>query len=76
MLCQLSKGEQCVGDLEKTVGIKQPTLSQQLTVLRSENLVDTRREGKLIYYKISSNEALSIMELLYEQFCSLGEGSK
>lgn len=74
LLCQLSKGEQCVGDLEKIVGIKQPTLSQQLSVLRSENLVDTRREGKLIYYSISSKEALSVMKLLYEQFCLPREG--
>lgn len=74
LLCQLSQGEQCVGDLEKLVGIKQPTLSQQLTILRSENLVGTRREGKLIYYSIASKEALLIMNLLYEQFCLSNEG--
>ena len=74
LLCRLSQGEQCVGDLEKIVGIKQPTLSQQLTVLRSEKLVDTRREGKLIYYSIASKEALSVMKLLYEQFCLPREG--
>jgi ArsR family transcriptional regulator len=76
LLCQLSQGEKCVGDLEKLVGIKQPTLSQQLTVLRSENLVDTRREGKLIYYSIISKEALSVMKLLYEQYCLPTEGEE
>lgn len=74
LLCQLSQGERCVGDLEKSVGIKQPTLSQQLTVLRNENLVQTRREGKQIYYSIVSQEALLVMKLLYEQFSLRNEG--
>lgn len=69
LLCQLSQAEMCVGDLEKVLGIKQPTLSQQLTVLRTEQLVSTRREGKQIYYRISSQEALVIIQLLYAQFC-------
>jgi len=69
LLCQLSQTEMCVGELEAATGIKQPTLSQQLTVLRSENLVNTRRDGKQIYYSIASQEALAIMQLLYEQFC-------
>lgn len=69
LLCQLSQGEQCVSDLEKISGIRQPTLSQQLTVLRTENLVTTRREGKQIYYSIASHEALLVMKLLHEQFC-------
>jgi len=69
LLCQLSQSEMCVSELETAVGIKQPTLSQQLTVLRSVNLVNTRRDGKQIYYSISSQEALAIMQLLYDQFC-------
>lgn len=69
LLCQLSQAEMCVSELEAAVGIKQPTLSQQLTVLRSENLVNTRRDGKQIYYSIASQEALAIMLLLYDQFC-------
>jgi DNA-binding transcriptional ArsR family regulator len=76
LLCQLSKGEQYVGDLEKLVGIKQPTLSQQLTILRTENLVNTRREGKLIYYSIASKQALAVMKLLYEQYCQPTEGER
>ncbi|HGN3019326.1 TPA: ArsR/SmtB family transcription factor, partial [Pseudomonas aeruginosa] len=33
LLCQLTQGEACVSDLETSLGIQQPTLSQQLTVL-------------------------------------------
>jgi DNA-binding transcriptional ArsR family regulator len=69
ILCQLSQGERCVSELETSLGIVQPTLSQQLTVLRNEQLVTTRREGKNIYYQFSSPQALAVMEVLYSQFC-------
>jgi len=72
LLCQLSQGEKRVGELEEILGIVQPTLSQQLTVLREEELVTTRREGKNIYYQISSPQALAVMHVLYQEFC---EGS-
>jgi DNA-binding transcriptional ArsR family regulator len=69
LLCQLSQGEKRVGELEEILGIVQPTLSQQLTVLREEGLVTTRREGKNIYYQIASPQALAVMNVLFEQFC-------
>jgi len=70
ILCQLTQGERCVSDLETSLGIGQPTLSQQLTVLRNEKLVTTRREGKNIYYQFTSPTALAVMEVLYSQFCT------
>ena len=74
LLCQLSQGEYAVGELESLLGIGQPTLSQQLAVLRDEQLVSTRREGKQIFYRIDSKEALALLQVLYQQFClpSLG----
>jgi len=69
ILCQLSQGEARVGELEEQLGIIQPTLSQQLTVLRAEELVTTRRDGKNIYYSLASTRALAVIETLYMQFC-------
>ncbi|HAF92129.1 metalloregulator ArsR/SmtB family transcription factor [Pseudomonas sp. S5(2021)] len=69
LLCQLCQGERNVSELEALLGIQQPTLSQQLGVLRREKLVATRREGKQIYYRISSAPALAVIETLYQQFC-------
>ncbi len=69
LLCQLSQGEKRVGELEEITEIVQPTLSQQLTVLREEELVTTRREGKSIYYRIASEQALAVMQVLFDQFC-------
>ena len=76
LLCQLAQGEKRVGELEEILGIVQPTLSQQLTVLRDEDLVVTRREGKNIYYQIASTPAMAVMEVLYQQFCGPHEESK
>ena len=70
LLCQLLQGEHNVGELEAALGIVQPTLSQQLTVLRDEALVSTRREGKNIYYRIDSPQAQAVIRTLYQQFCN------
>ncbi|RYE41054.1 MAG: transcriptional regulator [Hyphomicrobiales bacterium] len=70
LLCQLSHGEMCVSDLEQTLGIRQPTLSQQLGVLRSEGVVDTRREGKNIFYSVAEPAVLEILAVLYRLYCS------
>jgi ArsR family transcriptional regulator len=69
LLCQMSQGEFCVSDLEELTGIRQPTLSQQLTVLRDEEMVSTRRDGKQIFYRIDSTEALAVMKVLYDLYC-------
>lgn len=74
VLCQLVEGERSVGELERLLGIVQPTLSQQLAVLRREGLVETRRDGKQVYYRIASAAALAILETLYRHFCA-GEAS-
>lgn len=69
LLCQLTEGERNVGELQEALGIQQPTLSQQLGVLREAQLVETRREGKNIYYRVASPRALAVLQVLYEQYC-------
>jgi DNA-binding transcriptional ArsR family regulator len=70
LLCQLSQGESSVGELEELLGIRQPTLSQQLGVLRAEQVVSTRRQGKNIFYSVADPAVLEIMALLYLLYCS------
>ena len=69
LLCQLVEGEKTVSELEGLTGIRQPSLSQQLGVLRGESLVSTRREGKWIYYRVASEQALEILATLHRIFC-------
>jgi DNA-binding transcriptional ArsR family regulator len=70
ILCQLSQQEMCVGELETTLDITQPTLSQQLTVLRKAELVTTRREGRNVHYSIVEGPALEVIDILYQHFCA------
>jgi len=70
LLCRLAEREHTVGELEQALGIVQPTLSQQLGVLRREGLVDTRRDGKYIHYRIASDDALALMQTLHARFCA------
>jgi ArsR family transcriptional regulator len=69
LLCQLSQGEMSVGELAQALEIRQPTLSQQLGVLRQEGLVSTRRDGKQIYYVVSDEKTLAILNTLYQLYC-------
>ena len=69
LLCQLMEGERCVGELEELLDIRQPTLSQQLGVLRGEGLVEARREGKNVYYSLADARVERMLPVLYELFC-------
>lgn len=72
LLCLLSEGESTVTELEAALGLRQPAISQQLARLRAEGLVASRRDGKSIHYRLASEEARRVMELLYELFCRTG----
>jgi DNA-binding transcriptional ArsR family regulator len=69
LLCELSRGECSVGELEERLDIRQPTLSQQLGVLRAEGLVQTRREGKFIHYSVADPGILALLDTLYRTYC-------
>lgn len=70
ILCYLATGEKSVTELEQLLHARQAAVSQQLARLRLEGLVSTRREGKVIWYRLSDDRALRILELVYEMFCN------
>ena len=69
ILCQLATGEKSVGDLERLLSARQAAVSQQLSRLRLEGLVEPRRDGKTIYYSLTDERARQIITLLYGMFC-------
>jgi DNA-binding transcriptional ArsR family regulator len=69
ILCILAEGEKSVTELEHLLSLRQPTVSQQLARLRADGLVTTRREGKVIYYSLASDEARVIIGAIYDVFC-------
>lgn len=69
MLCQLAEGEKSVSELTELLDERQPTVSQQLARLRSEKLVQARREGQQVFYSLASEEVRSLILALHATFC-------
>ncbi len=73
ILCHLASAGECsVTELENLLGQRKAAVSQQLARLRLEGLVDTRRDGKAIYYRLTDGRARKMLELVYEMFCADG----
>ncbi|MBZ0130426.1 MAG: metalloregulator ArsR/SmtB family transcription factor [Rhodobacteraceae bacterium] len=69
ILCHLLEGEKSVQQLQGHVGLSQSALSQQLAILRGQNLVSTRREAQLVFYSLASPEAEVLIATLYDLYC-------
>lgn len=76
ILCHLATGEKTVTDLERLLSQRQAAVSQQLARLRFEGLVDNRRDGKTIYYRLADGRVEQMIGLLYGMFCgTAGDGA-
>ena len=69
ILCHLATGEKSVTELEELLSSRQAAVSQQLSRLRLEGLVTPRRDGKVIYYRLTDDRPRQIMEIVYDLFC-------
>ena len=69
VLCHLAQGEMAAGDIAQALDKKAPAMSQQLSVLRREGIIEARREGQSIYYRIADEDAVAIMGFVYDRFC-------
>lgn len=62
----LSEKERCVCELVPALGLDQPNISQHLSVLRNARLVETRREGTMVFYRLKNEKIAKILELVDE----------
>jgi DNA-binding transcriptional ArsR family regulator len=74
ILCFLYEGEKSVSEIEKMLKLRQPAVSQQLARLRADGLVDTRRNGKNIYYSLARTEVRDVIGALHDAFCRPRKG--
>jgi len=70
LLCRLFEGECSVAEMERELGIRQPSLSQHLGELREAGLVLTHREHKTVFYTLTEPRAVDLVQFLHEMFCS------
>jgi DNA-binding transcriptional ArsR family regulator len=69
ILCLLADGEKSVTEIEQTLMLRQPAVSQQLARLRADHLVETRRVGKSVYYSLARPEVRDVILTLHAAFC-------
>lgn len=72
ILCRLADGEKSVGQLAEFLGIRDSTVSQHLALLRRDGIIAGRRDGQTIWYRIESDVARQVVEVLYGAFCEPG----
>ena len=58
----LREGEKGVSQLQQALGAEGSTVSQQLAILRMKNLVDTRRAGNAIYYRLKDAQIADLLD--------------
>ena len=69
ILCELAQGERTVTQLIEASGLAQTSMSQHLKKLKSEGIIEYRRDHRTLYYRIIHPHVQDIMDVLYEAFC-------
>ncbi|MDP4024690.1 metalloregulator ArsR/SmtB family transcription factor [Methylobacterium sp. NEAU 140] len=64
ILYLLVEGECSVSEIEQRLGIRQPTLSQQLGELRNAGVVTTRREHKVVFYSLTDPRMRALLDAI------------
>lgn len=69
MLCLLAEREHTVTELERALDLSQPAVSQQLARLRLDGIVETRRDGRTIHYRLADEATRNFVKAVYDKFC-------
>ena len=71
IVCTLVDGERSVRDLEDTLGIRQPGLSQQIAELREAGFIVGRRESKSMFYRLADSRVSEFIAMMHRMFCEV-----
>lgn len=69
ILCNLVEEERTVGDLAQRIGMRDSSVSQQLTLLRKDGLVEARRDGRMVWYSLARDDIRKLMVFLHDNYC-------
>jgi DNA-binding transcriptional ArsR family regulator len=69
LLCLIAERERSVTELEAILWLPQANVSQRLARLRRDRLVETRRDGRAVFYRLASEDVRQVIAVLYEVFC-------
>ncbi len=73
ILCLLQDQELSVGELHREIRTTNANISQHLTILRNQGIIDFHKEANFIYNRISDRRIIELMKTLQMLFCTAGE---
>jgi len=69
ILCLLQDGEMTVSDLRQAVRTTNANVSQHLTILRHQGIIDFRKDANFIYNRIEDERIVQLVQKLQQLFC-------
>ena len=69
ILCHLMQREHTVNEMADLVGLSKSAMSQHLSKMRDQKLVEPEKRGQQVYYRIASPEVVAILSTLYLIYC-------
>jgi DNA-binding transcriptional ArsR family regulator len=69
IICALGSEELSVNDIMEKIGTSQSNTSQHLDLLRSKNIIKSRKEANKVYYSISNNQLLALVANMRSVLC-------
>ncbi|MGE3713033.1 MAG: ArsR/SmtB family transcription factor [Alphaproteobacteria bacterium] len=72
IVCSLTGGERTVSELVDITGLSHSAVSQHLAKMREATLVSSEKRGQMVYYRICSMQAQTIVSVLYHMYCNKG----
>lgn len=69
VLCCILQSEQSVNSLTEVCEISQSAMSQFLKRMKNENILESRREGTFIYYRIADEKLLKLLQTVKDLYC-------
>jgi len=69
ILCLLKDNELTVGDIRKKVKTTDANVSQHLTILRNQGVIDSRKDANFIYNRISDDRVIELIQIMQKIYC-------
>ncbi len=72
MICMLSEGEKCAGDIVARLGTTKGNISQHLRVLSDNGVIAYRREANRVIYRIADGKLVKLLDAMRNLYCPGG----
>lgn len=69
VICAIGEGERSVLDMAESLAVGQSCLSQHLAKMRNMGILEIRRDGNMVYYRIKDRRVLNLVIVLKDNFC-------